>query len=68
MYVIPIALKLAAPVFQKLKFIQRFAFKGISEIGISYRKSSLSKNASLGKFPNHAPKPRRPVTIYKISG
>jgi 2-polyprenyl-6-methoxyphenol hydroxylase-like FAD-dependent oxidoreductase len=67
MYVIPLGLKLVAPVFKKLKIIQRFAFKGISEIGISYRKSSLSLNASLGKFPKQAPKPgdRLPFIKYK---
>ncbi len=67
LYIIPIVLKLVAPFFQKLKFIQRFAFKRVSEIGISYRKSSLSKNASLGKFPDYAPKPgdRLPFIQFK---
>jgi len=66
MYVFPIVLKLMAPVFQKIKFIRRFAFKTISEIGISYKTSSLSQNASLGKFPDHAPRPgdRLPFIIY----
>jgi hypothetical protein len=38
----------------------------ISEIGISYRHQSLSQNASLGNFPNHAPKPgdRLPFIRY----
>jgi 2-polyprenyl-6-methoxyphenol hydroxylase-like FAD-dependent oxidoreductase len=67
LYIIPAVLRLAAPVFQKLKFIQRFAFKGISEIGISYRQSSLSQNASFGRFPHYTPKPgdRLPFIIFK---
>jgi 2-polyprenyl-6-methoxyphenol hydroxylase-like FAD-dependent oxidoreductase len=66
-YIIPTLLKLAGPVFQKLKFIQRFAFKGISEIGINYRKSPLSQKASFGAFPHHAPKPgdRLPFITFK---
>ena len=38
----------------------------VSEIGINYRKQSLSKNASLGRFPTHAPKPgdRLPFIQY----
>lgn len=67
LYMMPVALKLGAPLFQKLKFIQRLAFRIISEIGISYRKRSLSQNASLGKFPNYAPKPgdRLPFIEFK---
>lgn len=57
LYIIPIGLKLVAPVFLKFKPLQRLAFKTVSEIGISYRKNFLSKNASLGKFPGHAPRP-----------
>jgi hypothetical protein len=57
LYIIPIGLKLVVPVFLKFRFLQQFAFKTVSEIGINYRKNILSKNASLGSFPNHAPKP-----------
>lgn len=57
LYIIPVVLKIIAPAFQKLKFIQRFAFTRVSEIGINYRKSSLSRNATFGKFPPHAPRP-----------
>jgi 2-polyprenyl-6-methoxyphenol hydroxylase-like FAD-dependent oxidoreductase len=66
LYIIPIVLKVVGPLFEKLKFVQRFAFKMISEIGINYRKQSLSQNASLGRFPNHAPKPgdRFPFVQY----
>ena len=67
LYIIPIALKLATPFFKKLKIFQRFAFKTASEIGINYIKSSLSQNASLGKFPKHAPRPgdRLPFIQFK---
>ena len=67
LYIIPVVLKLIAPLFQKLKFIQRFAFKLISEIGINYRKGSLSQNASLGRFPRQAPKPgdRLPFITFR---
>ncbi|MCU7550381.1 FAD-dependent monooxygenase [Chitinophagaceae bacterium LB-8] len=67
MYVVPVALKLVAPLFQKIKFIQRIAFRLISEIGISYRNKSLSKNASFGKFSNDAPHPgdRLPFIRFK---
>ena len=70
LYIIPIVLKVVAPLFEKLKFVQRFAFKMISEIGINYRNQSLSQNASLGRFPNHAPKPgdRLPFIQYFDEG
>jgi 2-polyprenyl-6-methoxyphenol hydroxylase-like FAD-dependent oxidoreductase len=66
LYIIPLVLKLVAPVFQKIKFVQRLAFKMISEIGISYRNQSLSQNASIGRFPSHAPRPgdRLPFIQY----
>ncbi len=66
LYIIPIALKLATPVFQKLKSFQKFAFKTASEIGINYRKSSLSQNASLGKFPKHAPQPGDRLPFFQF--
>jgi 2-polyprenyl-6-methoxyphenol hydroxylase-like FAD-dependent oxidoreductase len=71
LYVIPVVLKIAAPIFQKIKFVQRLAFKMISEIGINYRSQSLSHNASFGTFPKHAPKPgdRLPFIQFKdLSG
>lgn len=68
LYIVPIVLKVAAPIFQKLKFIQHYAFKMVSEIGISYRHQSLSQNASVGRFPAHAPKPgdRLPFAQYSV--
>ncbi|ULT43008.1 FAD-dependent monooxygenase [Niabella defluvii] len=50
LYIIPVVLKFVAPLFEKLKFIQRLAFKMISETGINYRNKMLSQNASLGRF------------------
>ena len=41
----------------KEKHLLRFAFRLISQIGIHYRNSSLSRNASLGSFPRKAPRP-----------
>ena len=57
LYIIPVALKLATPIFQKFNLLQKFLFKTASEIGINYRKSSVSQGASLGTFPKHAPRP-----------
>jgi 2-polyprenyl-6-methoxyphenol hydroxylase-like FAD-dependent oxidoreductase len=66
-YIVPALLKLAIPVFKKMKSIQQFAFKTGSEIGIHYRKSSLSLYGSIGNFPRHAPKPgdRLPYFLFK---
>jgi hypothetical protein len=41
----------------KEKHLLRFAFRLISQIGIHYRNSSLSRDASLGSFPRTAPRP-----------
>jgi 2-polyprenyl-6-methoxyphenol hydroxylase-like FAD-dependent oxidoreductase len=41
----------------KEKHLLRFAFRLISQIGINYRDSPLSRNASLGLFPRKAPRP-----------
>lgn len=67
LYIVPVGLKLGVPVFQKLTWLQRFVFRTASEIGISYRKSSLSRYASLGKFPPYAPRPgdRLPFILFK---
>jgi hypothetical protein len=67
LYIVPVVLKLAAPFFRNLEFIQNFAFKTASEIGIRYSKSSLSKNASLGAFSADAPYPgeRLPYVPFK---
>ena len=51
----------------KEKHLLRFAFRLISQIGIHYRNSSLSRNASLGSFPRKAPRPgdRLPLLIFQ---
>jgi 2-polyprenyl-6-methoxyphenol hydroxylase-like FAD-dependent oxidoreductase len=41
----------------KEKHLLRFAFRLISQIGINYRKSSLSQDGSVGSFPRKAPRP-----------
>lgn len=41
----------------KEKHLLRFAFRLISQIGIRYRNSSISRNASYGSFPRGAPRP-----------
>jgi 2-polyprenyl-6-methoxyphenol hydroxylase-like FAD-dependent oxidoreductase len=66
MYVAPKALALVL----KQKPLARFAFTTISQIGIQYRKSSLSSEASLGDFPRHAPRPgdRLPYVEYAEGG
>src|SRR6266498_1915644 len=45
----------------------RFAFRLISQIGIHYRDSSFSRNASLGSFPRKAPRPgdRLPFVTFQ---
>jgi 2-polyprenyl-6-methoxyphenol hydroxylase-like FAD-dependent oxidoreductase len=67
LYIIPFALKLAAPLFKKFKLFQRFAFKTVSEIGINYRKSPLANNASLGEFPKHAPRPGDRLPFFQFN-
>ena len=41
----------------KEKHLRRLAFTTISQTGIGYRNRSLSRLASFGTFPRHAPKP-----------
>lgn len=51
----------------KEKHLLRFAFRLISQIGIHYRYSSLSRDASLGSFPGKAPRPgdRLPFATFQ---
>ena len=51
----------------KEKHIARFAFRLISQIGIRYRRSSLSRAASHGSFPSNAPRPgdRLPFVVFQ---
>lgn len=52
------------------KHLAQFAFTIISQIGIRYRHSSLSHDASLGRFPSRAPRPgdRLPYVRYQEGG
>jgi hypothetical protein len=51
----------------KEKHLLRFAFRLISQIGIHYRNSSLSRAASVGSFPRKAPRPgdRLPFATFQ---
>ena len=51
----------------KEKHLLKFAFRLISQIGIHYRDSSLSRNASFGSFPRKAPHPgdRLPFVMFQ---
>lgn len=51
----------------KEKHIARFAFRLISQIGIRYHESSLSRDASNGSFPANAPHPgdRLPFVVFQ---
>jgi 2-polyprenyl-6-methoxyphenol hydroxylase-like FAD-dependent oxidoreductase len=51
----------------KEKHAARFAFRLISQIGIHYRDSSLSRDASQGSFPINTPKPgdRLPFVLFQ---
>jgi hypothetical protein len=63
MYVMPRLLGLML----KVKFIEGLIFKTVSQIGIRYNESPLSRNASFGNFPVKAPRPgeRFPFFEYK---
>lgn len=66
----PFLLKVFFPIIEKQKIISRYLFKGISEIGINYRKSPLSSNSSQGYFSLNAPKPgdRLPYVLFNQGG
>jgi hypothetical protein len=51
----------------KEKHISKFAFRLISQIGINYRDSALSRDASDGSFPANAPRPgdRLPFVMFQ---
>jgi hypothetical protein len=58
------------PLAVKLPPLSSFAFKAVSELGIRYRRSPLSRHASWGRFPYHAPKPgdRLPYVMVEDAG
>ncbi len=68
--VLPYILHLMLPLLIKQQFIRHFFFRRISEIGMQYRKSALSKHSSPGNFSAYAPKPgdRLPYILYKENG
>lgn len=51
----------------KEQHLLKFAFRLISQIGIDFRDSSLSRNASFGSFPRKAPRPgdRLPFVTFQ---
>jgi len=69
-HVLPCILQLILPTLIKQQSIRHFFFRRISEIGIHYRKNTLSQSSSLGNFPNNAPKPgeRLPYVHYQVNG
>ncbi len=66
----PFLLKILFPMIQTQKKTGQFIFHAIAETGIHYRKSSLSKEATVGIFPRGAPKPgdRLPYIPFEING
>ncbi len=65
-YALPAILYLLFRLMLKTKGLRHFFFRRISQIGINYRQSFLSRQATRGKFPFHAPKPgeRLPYILY----
>lgn len=53
----PLVAKLVLPIAQKLSFIKRIAFTRISEIGLHYRNSILSKQDSVSSFSHTSLQP-----------
>lgn len=70
LHVLPYLMKWILPLIQNQKVFREFCFKAVSEIGVNYRKSSLSQNASLGNFPGKAPQPgdRLPCFVFNENG
>lgn len=57
MYIMPFFFSSIFPLFEKRKSFRQMFFKSISQIGINYRKSSLSFQLSDGFFSKGSPKP-----------
>ena len=70
LYVAPLLLKILFPIIEKQQSISQYLFKGISQTGINYRKSSLSSLTSSGNFPIDSPKPgdRLPYILFEEDG
>lgn len=64
--VLPHLMKWILPFIAKQKFFREFCFNAISQLGINYRESPLSLNASFGNFPGNAPQPgdRLPFLVF----
>jgi 2-polyprenyl-6-methoxyphenol hydroxylase-like FAD-dependent oxidoreductase len=67
---LPLILPMILPLLIKQQAIRYFFFRRIAQIGIHYRRSPLSYQASLGKFPSSAPQPgdRLPYIPYTEDG
>jgi len=67
MHILPYLMIWTLPLIEKRKWLRKFCFYALSEIGINYRKSPLSQDASKGNFPDNAPKPgdRLPYLVFK---
>jgi hypothetical protein len=70
LYVAPLLLKILFPIIEKQQSISQYLFKGISQTGINYRKSSLSSLTSSGNFPIDSPKSgdRLPYILFEEDG
>ncbi len=64
MYFIPTFMRLILPIAQHIRFIRETGFKGISEIALNYRYSSLSKDNESYSFFNSVPKAGDRMTYF----
>lgn len=66
----PIFFRALLPLIERQKVLSRFVFRGISEIGINYRKSAISLYSTKGFFGFRSPRPgdRLPYYIFKREG
>lgn len=67
LYIFPYVLRLISFFGRYFKIIGKSIFRKLSQIGIQYRGSALSQNASWGNFSKHAPQPgdRVPYVFFK---
>jgi 2-polyprenyl-6-methoxyphenol hydroxylase-like FAD-dependent oxidoreductase len=67
---LPVFLQIAMRIVNVSTMIREKVFRIISEIGINYRESLLSQDASMGAFSRHAPCPgdRVPYIQFRESG
>lgn len=55
--IMPLAIQIGLPVFHRWRFIRNKAFVTVSEIGLHYRNSTLSRDDPESSFSGEAPKP-----------